>query len=41
MKAVDYWRNADGTWTGRIFGQTYTGTYDQVIGWLRANGEQV
>lgn len=38
VKAVDYWQNADGTWTGRIFSQTYNGTREQVSAWLRANG---
>lgn len=37
MKSVDYWQNIDGTWTGRIFEQTYTGTYAQVMSWLLKN----
>lgn len=39
MKAVDLYRNPDGTWTARIFSQTFTGTYEECMGWLRANGE--
>lgn len=39
MKAVDLWKNEDGTWTARVFTVTYTGTYEQCIAWLRANGE--
>ncbi len=41
MKAVDYWQNADGSWTGRIYSSTYSGTYAEVMNWLRANGEQL
>ena len=40
MKAVDLWQNANGTWTARIYAQTYSGTYDQCVAWLRNNGEQ-
>jgi hypothetical protein len=39
MKAVDMWRNADGTYTARIFSQTFTGTYEECWAWLRNNGE--
>lgn len=41
MKSVDLWQNSDGTWTARIFDTTYTGSREQCIDWLRANGEQV
>jgi hypothetical protein len=41
MKAVDLWKNPDGTWTARIFSQTFSGTYEQCVDWLRGNGEQV
>jgi hypothetical protein len=30
----------DGTWTARIFRVNFTGTYDECIAWLRANGEE-
>jgi hypothetical protein len=39
MKAVDLWRNADGSWTARIFDQTFTGTEQECRNWLRYNGE--
>jgi hypothetical protein len=39
MRAVDLYRNADGTWTARIFSQTYTGTREACVAWLCANGE--
>ena len=39
--AVELRRNADGTWTARIFEVTYTGTRDECLAWLRANGEEV
>jgi hypothetical protein len=40
MKAVDYYQNADGTWTARIFSASFTGTYEQCIAWIQANGER-
>lgn len=40
MKAVDLTQNTDGTWTARIFSQTKTGSRDECVAWLRANGEQ-
>jgi hypothetical protein len=39
MKAVDLWQNPDGTWTARIFSQTFTGTREECDRWLRCNGE--
>jgi hypothetical protein len=36
MKSVDWWRNADGTWTGRVYSLTFTGTYLEVMAWLRS-----
>lgn len=41
MRSVDLWRNNDGTWTGRIFATRYTGRYEEVIAWIRGNGEDV
>ena len=41
MKAVDLYKNADGTWTARIYSQRFVGTYDECRQWLRANGEDV
>lgn len=41
MKSVDLYQNRDGTWTARIFAQTFTGTREQCGGWLRMNGEEV
>jgi hypothetical protein len=41
MKSVDLCRNADGTWTARIFSVTFTGSYEECVGWLRANGESL
>jgi hypothetical protein len=40
MKAVDVWLNSDGSWTARIFSQTFTGTHEECVAWLRASGEQ-
>ena len=40
MKAVELSQNPDGSWTARIFSQTFTGTREQCVAWLRANGEQ-
>lgn len=40
MKAVDLYRNNDGTWTARIFDQTFRGSYDECVAWLRMNGEE-
>lgn len=40
MKAVDLQNNHNGTWTARIFAQTFTGTYDECVSWLRMNGEE-
>jgi hypothetical protein len=37
MKIVDWWQNPDGSWTGRIYSQTFTGSYEEVMSWLRAN----
>ena len=37
--AVSLTRNDDGTWTATIFSQRYTGTYDECVDWLWANGE--
>jgi len=39
MKSVDLYRNNNGTWTARIFTVTFTGTYEECVDWLRANGE--
>lgn len=39
MKSVDLWRNPDGTWTARIFAQTFSGTREECVAWLRTNGE--
>lgn len=39
MKAVDLWRNPDGSWTARIFDTTFTGSLAQCRNWLRMNGE--
>lgn len=41
MKVIDYWQNADGTWTARLWSQTFTGTYEQCIAWIRSNGEHI
>lgn len=40
MKSVDLYQNSDGTWTARIFSQTFQGTYEQCAAWLRMNGEE-
>ena len=40
MKAVDLTRDPDGTWTARIFSAIFTGTRDECVAWLRANGEE-
>lgn len=40
MRAVDLSRNADGTWTARIYGTSYTGTREACLAWLRAHGEE-
>lgn len=40
MKSVDLYRNSDGTWTARIFEQTFRGTREQCVAWLRMNGEE-
>lgn len=40
MKAVDLYRNGDGSWTARIFQTEFTGTREQCVAWLRANGEE-
>jgi hypothetical protein len=40
MKAVALTRNPDGSWTARIFATEFTGTYEECVGWLRANGEE-
>ena len=39
MKAVDLWNNNDGTWTARIFSQTFPGTEEECKRWLKMNGE--
>ena len=41
MSSVDLYQNSDGTWTARIFNQTYSGTYEQCVNWLRWNGESI
>lgn len=41
MKSVDLYRNADGTWTARIFDLTYSGTREACVQWLRNQGESV
>lgn len=38
-KAADLWRNSDGSWTARIFEQTFSGTYEACTAWLRNQGE--
>lgn len=40
MTATNLERNADGTWTARIFSSSFTGTYNECLAWLRANGEE-
>lgn len=39
MKAVELIDNSNGTWTARIFRQTFTGTYAECTAWLQAQGE--
>jgi hypothetical protein len=40
MRAVDLHRNSDGSWTARIFDQTYTAkTREECEQWLRNQGE--
>lgn len=34
-------RNDDGTWTASIYSTTFSGSYEECVAWLRANGEQV
>jgi hypothetical protein len=41
MKSVELSRNADGTWTARIYSTAYTGSYQQCVDWLRNNGESI
>lgn len=38
-KMVEITQNEDGTYTARIFSQTFTGTLEQCREWLWANGE--
>jgi hypothetical protein len=38
-RSVDLVRNDDGTWTARIYSQTFRGTYEQCVQWLWWNGE--
>ena len=40
MTMVAITEKADGTWTARIYSQTFTGTREQCVSWLRANGEE-
>ena len=40
IKPVEITRNADGSYTARIYSTTYTGTYEQCVAWLRAHGEE-
>jgi hypothetical protein len=39
MRPVEITDNRDGTWTARIYNQSFTGTYEQCANWLRWNGE--
>jgi len=40
MKSVDLYQNGDGTWTARIFSQTFTAkTRQECVTWLQNNGE--
>lgn len=39
MKAVSLDQNPDGTWTARIFSQTFTGSYQECRNWLEWNNE--
>lgn len=41
MPPVELTKNIDGSWTARIFSTRFTGTYEQCLTWLRANGETV
>jgi hypothetical protein len=42
MKAVDITRNADGTYTARIYHNSFfAGTYAECVAWLRSQGEEV
>lgn len=42
MKAVDLFQNSDGTWTARIYTNSYfTGTREQCVAWLRLQGVYV
>lgn len=41
VPAVALWPNGDGTWTARIFSQTFTGTRQECVDWVRANGETI
>jgi hypothetical protein len=36
-KAADLFRNADGTWTAKLYGVRFVGTYLQATNWLRRN----
>lgn len=38
-KPVEIYQNSDGTWTARIYSQTFTGTREQCVNWLLNNGE--
>lgn len=39
MKVVDRWQNLDGSWTGRLWSQEFIGSLEQVLAWIRSNGE--
>jgi hypothetical protein len=41
MKSVDLYSLPSGLWTARIYDQTFVGTYEECVAWLRNNGEQV
>lgn len=41
MKPVDLNQNSDGSWTARIYEQTFTGTREECVLWIRWNGESV
>lgn len=41
MKSIALSQNPDGSWTARIYGTTYTGTYEACVDWLRGNNEEI
>ena len=40
MKSVGLYQDKNGQWIAWIFNQTFTGTREECIAWLRMNGEE-